>query len=109
MNTLDTASQIEEWIVRYLCRRLDLEEHDIDLNGTFSDHGLSSVEGIALVRTLEQKTELTLSPTLVWEHPTIKFFAQHVAAVQNEGVPTDEGCAPTGVGCRTTDGSPSVS
>ena len=74
------AAQIEAWLVSYLSNRLGLDEREIDISKPFVHYGLASTEGITLVRELEKWLELSLSPTLAWDYPSIELLARHLAS-----------------------------
>jgi phthiocerol/phenolphthiocerol synthesis type-I polyketide synthase D len=47
----------------------------------FAHYGMDSQNAIQLAYDLEESLEMTLSPTLLWEHPTIGALVRHLEAV----------------------------
>ncbi|HEX7843260.1 MAG TPA: SDR family NAD(P)-dependent oxidoreductase [Kofleriaceae bacterium] len=74
-----SADEIEAWLVRHLAEHLDVSMDAIDPCEPFASHGLTSREAVVLSGELEEWLERTLSPTLVWEHPTIRALARSLA------------------------------
>ena len=64
---------------------LDLPPEDIDLDTPLGAFGLGSLAGMKLIGSLEQQFGLRLSPTLVFEHPTIAELALAIAAIAARG------------------------
>jgi len=105
-----TVAAIETWLVSHLAAELGIESRDIDVQQPFARYGLASSEAIHLVRALEEWTGRSLSPTLVWEYPTIESVARHLAEntadesafVEAERVSRDdtEPIAIVGMACR---------
>ena len=73
------AEDIEAWLVGRLAERLDTSSESIDLCEPFASYGLTSREAVVLSGELEEWLERTLSPTLVWDHPTIRELARFLA------------------------------
>ncbi|HEX8112639.1 MAG TPA: beta-ketoacyl synthase N-terminal-like domain-containing protein, partial [Kofleriaceae bacterium] len=104
-----SAGDIEAWLVRHLAERLDVSCDAIDPCEPFASHGLTSREAVVLSGELEEWLERTLSPTLVWEHPTIRDLARFLAGVAPGAATTpdpaprhggEDHIAIVGLGCR---------
>lgn len=89
-----SADEIEAWLIRHLAERLDTSSESIDPCEPFASHGLTSREAVVLSGELEEWLERTLSPTLVWEHPTIRELARFLAADAAPAATTAPGPAP---------------
>ncbi len=74
-----TAKEISNWIVGRLARMLGVSPEEIHVDDSFSDYGLESVEAVALSGELSEFLGERLSPTLVWDHPTIASLAGFLA------------------------------
>ncbi|HET7503188.1 MAG TPA: SDR family NAD(P)-dependent oxidoreductase [Kofleriaceae bacterium] len=104
------AEDIEAWLVRQLAERLDTSSESIDPCEPFASYGLTSREAVVLSGELEEWLERTLSPTLVWDHPTIRELARFLAGdtAPSQPAPRDtaadrmvaEPIAIVGLGCR---------
>lgn len=111
MDVKGMLAKIEKWLVTYFAERLGVEPGEIDISRPFVDYGLASVEGIALVRKLEAWLDISLSPTLAWDYPSIESLAKHLtnnlAAAEEKKTATTpitagrvEPVAIIGMGCR---------
>jgi acyl transferase domain-containing protein/acyl carrier protein len=78
------ADQIEAWLIGHLAERLDVAIDSIDPREPFASYGLCSREAVVLSGELEEWLERTLSPTLLWDYPTIQALARFLA---NEPAP----------------------
>ncbi|GAO41451.1 hybrid non-ribosomal peptide synthetase/type I polyketide synthase [Flavihumibacter petaseus] len=67
---------IQQWLVRQLAASLHLEPELIDIREPFAHYGLSSGEAVSLSGELEELLGRRLSPTLVYEYPSIFTLAQ---------------------------------
>jgi acyl transferase domain-containing protein/acyl-CoA synthetase (AMP-forming)/AMP-acid ligase II/acyl carrier protein len=79
-----TTEAIQNWLVARLSQRLHLNPEQIDRQAPFSSYGLDSVTAVSLSGELEAWLGRRLSPTLVYNYPTIAALAQHLAAQQFE-------------------------
>jgi acyl transferase domain-containing protein/acyl carrier protein len=73
------ADEIEAWLIGHLAERLDLSRESVDPCEPFTSYGLSSREAVVLSGELEEWLERTLSPTLLWDYPTIRGLARFLA------------------------------
>ncbi|MFF0775791.1 beta-ketoacyl synthase N-terminal-like domain-containing protein [Nonomuraea wenchangensis] len=75
----------------------------VDPGRPLEEHGLSSREAVAVAGELSELLGRELSPTIVWEHPTIDRLARALSAPQESpevGGTAGEPVAVIGVGCR---------
>ncbi|WP_050432979.1 type I polyketide synthase [Chondromyces crocatus] len=102
---------IQAWLLGELATRLGVQQGAIQTGEPFARYGLSSHQGVALVGELESWLSTSLSPTLLWEYPTIEKLARHLAGRQVPstrreepaeplGAVADEPMAIVGIGCR---------
>jgi acyl carrier protein len=70
---------IEHWIVQSLSGCAGLDPQDIDVALPCTAYGLDSLTGVTLVGDLELWLNLRLSPTLLWDMPSIDHLVQHLA------------------------------
>ena len=74
-----TAPQIEAWLVRAVAKSLRIDDKQIDPQRPLSDFGIDSVAAVELSGDLEQWLGKDVSPTVVWDYPTIAQLAAHLA------------------------------
>jgi acyl transferase domain-containing protein/acyl carrier protein len=104
------TEHIEAWLIDQLAERLAVARESIDPREPFASYGLTSREAVVLSGELEEWLHRTLSPTLVWDYPTIELLARFLAsdpaaapALAPCGSPAGgvaEPIAIVGLGCR---------
>ena len=105
-----TAEAIQAWLVSKISGHLKVAPDVIDIRETFSRYGLDSVTAVSVSGELEKWLGRRLSPTLVYDYPTIKALAQHLAEAPDNSASTlevnanhetkEEEIAIIGLGCR---------
>lgn len=102
---------IEEWLVSAISRKTKLPCSAIALNEPLAAYGLDSLEVVSLSGELQEWLGRELSPTLVFDHPTVASLARFLAgdtAPTEHSAPTlaisrsdvNEPVAVIGIGCR---------
>ena len=99
---------IETWLTHRVAQRLKLPIARIDPREPFSHYGLDSQAAVELSGALEKWLGRRLPPTLLYDYPTVRLLAAHLAAVASApAAPADasaeSGGAPiavVGLGCR---------
>jgi acyl carrier protein len=82
---VDTPLGVDEvrgWLRRVLATRLDLPLEAIDTARNFEEYGLDSRTAVGVSGELEEWLGKPLSPTLLWDCPTIDAVATHLAATE---------------------------
>jgi acyl carrier protein len=83
---------IRQWLVTQLAEQLGSAPQDIDGCQSFSEYGLDSLTGISLAGDLQEWLGISLSPTLLWEYPSVDTLAQYLAeAVTPQSTRTAQG------------------
>ena len=70
---------IQTWLTTQLAEQLGIACEHIDSRIAITEYGLDSITGVSLAGDLEEWLQLQLSPTLLWDYPTIELLAQHLA------------------------------
>jgi acyl-CoA synthetase (AMP-forming)/AMP-acid ligase II/acyl carrier protein len=89
----ETAADIEWWTREWVSARLGVDASAVDPDRPFVELGLDSASGVALAAALSSWLGRDVSPTLVWDHPTIRLAAEHFApplAAPVDGAALDE-------------------
>ena len=105
------VDRIAHWLVGALAARLEMAAETIDPRAPFSSYGLTSRSGVELVGELEQWLNRDdLSPTLLWEYPSVDALsahlsrgtARHAATAEFKRVssPNNDAIAIIGMACR---------
>ena len=74
-----TSDAVVRWIVGYVARTLRVDEAGVDIEAPFERLGLDSATAISMTADLEDWLGTAIDPMLVYEYPTIRAFAHHVA------------------------------
>lgn len=104
------TSEIQEWLITHLAELLHIAPDTIDIHDPFSNYGLSSRDAVTLSGDLEELLGRRLSPTLVYEYPTIGLLAHFLGEVPGNRQPATpsnshpgssaDPVAIIGIGCR---------
>ena len=76
---MKTTAEIEAWLTRQIAGILSISEDEIDPNETFDAFGLASRDAVSLSGDLEDYLDRRLSPTLLYQYPTVRLLAAHLA------------------------------
>ncbi len=76
---LETAEDIQEWMVTKLAELLSVEPETIDIQQPLESYGLDSSRAMVLVTQLEKILDVEVSPVLLWHYPTIEALSQRLA------------------------------
>jgi acyl carrier protein len=85
----DTVSQadIVDWLVLQLADQVGLDPSEIDSEKPCAEYGLDSIAGVSIAGDLEVWLDLPLSPTLLWDYPSIDRVSQYLmTALEDEEV-----------------------
>ncbi|MBE9068185.1 acyl carrier protein [Leptolyngbya cf. ectocarpi LEGE 11479] len=74
-----TAAIIETWLCEKLATSLNVAIEAIDPDVPFDSYGLDSTEVIGLSGELEEWLHQQVSPTLLYDYPTVAALAEHLA------------------------------
>lgn len=74
----ETVAGIEAWLAAHVARSAQIRAEDVDVTHPFSHYALDSVATVELTADLEDWLALALSPTLLWDYPTIAGLARHL-------------------------------
>ena len=103
-----SEDEIRSWLIARIADRVQLARAAIDTSEPFASYGIPSREAVALSGVLQEWLGRPVSPTAIWEYPTIDALSVHLASAANEREPgprhepgkPGEPIALIGVGCR---------
>ena len=73
------AEEIQDWMVAYLARQMQVPAETIDISAPFESLALDSATAIGMTGDLEQWLGRTIDPTIVYDYPTIEEIAEYLA------------------------------
>ncbi len=79
---ITTTESLQAWLVSRVAALRGLDPRSIDTRERFSRYGLDSLGAGRLVGELATLLGRPLSPTLVWERPTIEALAAHLSGAE---------------------------
>lgn len=105
------VEEIRSWLIAKLVESTEVSADEINIHESFAHYGLGSVDAVGLSGDLEDWLERSLSPTVLYDYPTIDELARHLAgeATVTLVVPLpethgqkdlSEPVAIVGIGCR---------
>ncbi|HBB32530.1 MAG TPA: phosphopantetheine-binding protein [Cyanobacteria bacterium UBA8803] len=74
-----TAAEIQTWIVYYLAELLGIAPNQVKVTVPFDQYGLDSSAAVGMTGDLEDWVGRKIDPTLLYDYPTVKDLAQHLA------------------------------
>ncbi|MFN6571677.1 SDR family oxidoreductase [Dendronalium sp. ChiSLP03b] len=81
------AETIQAWLVEKISQQLKIAPQTIDVQEPFARYGLDSLAAMMLSTELEDWLRLSLSPTLIYDYPSIAALAEHLAVVVENSQP----------------------
>ena len=97
-----SLESLTSWLAGWMVKEFKVDRESIEPGQAFLSFGMDSVQAMTMVGDLESDLNLRLSPTLVWDYPTIGELADHLAeqlgvsspATCRRAGPSDEVAAP---------------
>jgi acyl carrier protein len=74
-----SLTEIENWLVAYMTKMMEVDEDEIDLSVPFDEYGLDSSMAVALIGDLEDWLGRDLDRTLIYDYPTLEKLAKKVS------------------------------
>ncbi|WP_433520803.1 MULTISPECIES: acyl carrier protein [Nocardia] len=75
-NTFARSTTIEGWLVTRIADYTNRAPHQVDPAVPLAELGLDSVSAVSLCGEIEDRWELDLDPTMVFDYPTITDIAE---------------------------------
>ncbi len=85
------ASELKTWLLGEIARRMRVSPEQLDAREPLASLGLDSRTAVAISGDLETIFQRELSPTLLWDYPTVEALAGYLMAPgadSHAGVPT---------------------
>jgi len=80
---------IRAWLISNIASVVNLDPARIDIHQTFDNYGLDSLQAVSLSGDLENWLSREISPTVVWDYPTVEMLAQHLSKDHVNGQPAE--------------------
>ncbi len=76
---LPTQNDIKHWLLKWIAKELELSIPQIDTSNSLLEYSLSSMTAMMLVGDLEEWLKIEITPTLVWDYPSIDALVDYLA------------------------------
>jgi acyl carrier protein len=73
------ALAIQEWLISQIAELTEVPRSEIDVTKPFQYYGLNSAEAAMLSVDLEKWLQITVTPTIAWDYPTIEAAASYLS------------------------------
>ncbi len=80
----DWFSELHNELQHWIADKLDIEPHHIDLDVTFSELGVDSIETVEIIDQLQDRIGRVIPATELLRYPTVKALIQHFATEMEE-------------------------
>jgi 8-amino-7-oxononanoate synthase len=80
-----TEETIRTWLVTNIANVVNMDPGKIDIQQTFDNYGLDSLQAVSLSGDLETWLRMEISPTVVWDYPTVELLAEHLSKTYVNG------------------------
>jgi acyl carrier protein len=74
-----TEEAIRGWLITNIANVVNMDPSRIDVRQTFDNYGLDSLQAVSLSGDLETWLNREISPTVVWDYPTVEQLARHLS------------------------------
>ena len=77
--TAHPSTGIQDWLVERVADYTDRAPHQVDPSIPLAELGMDSVSAVSLCGEIEDRWNLEIDPTLVFDYPTIAAIAGYLA------------------------------
>jgi acyl carrier protein len=74
-----TEAEIQAWLISNIATLVEIDPKNIDIAKPLEYYGMDSMQAMHLSGDLADWLGSELSPTVVWDYPTIELLARHLA------------------------------
>jgi 8-amino-7-oxononanoate synthase len=80
-----TEDAIRVWLITNIASVVNMDPSRIDIRQTFDNYGLDSLQAVSLSGDLETWLDREISPTVVWDYPTVEQLARYLSENHTNG------------------------
>ncbi len=106
-----TETAIQDWLITRIADYAKISEAEIDVDVPIATYGVDSLMAVSIAADMEEWLGYEFAPTLVYDYPTIRAIARHIAQEPVAEMPVSggdgadryaatEAIAIIGLGCR---------
>lgn len=79
MTVTVSSDQIQEWLIIYMSKLLNMPTEDIDVTKQFDHFGLDSTSAVGMSGDLGNWLNRKLDPSITGDYPTIETISNYIA------------------------------
>lgn len=80
-----TEDAIRAWLITNIASVVNMDPSRIDIRQTFDNYGLDSLQAVSLSGDLETWLDREISPTVVWDYPTVEQLSRYLSENHTNG------------------------
>jgi len=81
-----SEADVQQWLVGRIARAAKIDEVQVDVNRSFAEFGLDSMQLFELAGDMEKFLGRKVPEVVAWDYPTIALLARHLVS-PDEGAP----------------------
>lgn len=74
-----TEFEIQAWLISKISAVVEVKPQQIDIRRPFEQYGMDSMQAMHISSDVEDWLGRQVSPTAVWDYPTIELLARYLA------------------------------
>ncbi|MBW5467433.1 SDR family NAD(P)-dependent oxidoreductase [Brevibacillus formosus] len=86
LNEQMLQDEIKSLIASQLAETLKLEASSLDMDDSFADYGLDSISGVHIVNTLNERLQIEMKTTILFDYSSINQLAGYLLSAHQEAV-----------------------
>jgi len=75
-----SEADVQQWLVTHIAQAAKIDETQVDVNRSFADFGLDSMQLFELAGDLEKFLGRKISEVVAWDYPNISLLARHLVS-----------------------------
>ncbi|MEW6994405.1 acyl carrier protein [Colwelliaceae bacterium MEBiC 14330] len=79
---VNTVAQVECYLNAWLDDNDYFEDEAINLNKSFAEIGLSSIDSVGLLEDIKNEFSVKIDPTAAWRFPNVNKLSRHIAELK---------------------------
>ncbi|MEE3507579.1 MULTISPECIES: acyl carrier protein [unclassified Pseudomonas] len=84
MSNVSESYCVKAWLSDYLSREHSIDPGQVRLKTTFSELGIDSATGVALMLDVGQWLGIEIEPTVIFDYPTVELFCTYVEEIHGQ-------------------------
>jgi acyl carrier protein len=78
-----SEDEIRDWLVANLADIIGISPGELDVRKQLDYYGIDSMQAIGISCGLEEWLDRPLSPTIVWDYPTVELLCEYLSNIEH--------------------------